>query len=85
MKSNQTWLIVCLMLAVLTFVILLVESKRPIYIDITLEEINKEMCKDYGNEKNENKKETKKEGQSTRPQGEENYNKEKKKGDLNGR
>ena len=84
MRSNQIWLIVCLILAVTLTLVLFVESKRPIYVDITLEEINKEMCKDYGNEKNENKKEAEKEGQSTRSKREENHNKEKEKGDLNG-
>jgi hypothetical protein len=57
MKSNQVGFITCLVLAVATVLILFVESKRPIEVNITLEEINKELCKDYAISHAEGKKE----------------------------
>ena len=84
MTSNQLSFIFCIVLAVILTLVLLVESRRPVYVDIIIDEINKEMCRNYGNEKDTNKKEAKEEGQSTRSQREKNYNKEKKEGNLNG-
>jgi hypothetical protein len=54
MKPNQTGFICCLVLAVVTALILFVESKRPIHVEITMDEIHEEMC----NGEKDNKEET---------------------------
>jgi hypothetical protein len=87
MTSNQLSFIFCIVLAAILALVLFVESKRPIYVDITIDEINKEMCRYYGNEKNKNKKEAKQQGQSsqsTQAQVKKDDNQKEKKGDLNG-
>lgn len=78
MKPNQTGFIICILLAVVTGLILFVESKRPIYVEVSMDKIHKEMC----NAESNNKEKKSYEEKATYPISKD-YDKEKEKGDLN--
>lgn len=78
--KNQLGLITCLVLAVATALILLVESKRPIYVEISMDEIHKELCD--AETESHNKEEKDDQEQTLQPPLQEDYDKEEEKGDL---
>lgn len=65
MKPNQIGLLICVLLAVVTGLILFVESRRPIVVDITIQEItekiNEELCDAKAQSNNKETKDEEKE------------------------
>jgi hypothetical protein len=71
MMKNKLGLIFCVFLGGALTLILFVESKRPIYVDFTVTEITEELCRDYAESNDKEKKNN--EEQATHPKVSESY------------